>query len=238
MVSAVLQQTNPVGKRFSTPAGRPSPLHHDAVYAAFRVVLILLFRIFFRVRVTGRENCPRAGPLLVVSNHLSEWDPPFFGTCLPWQVHWLAKVELFELLGGRMDGFFRTLHCVPVARTKADFSAVKEVARLLRGPRPVVVFAEGGTRTDETSLLGSAPALKEGAASMAILGGAPPILPALLTGTCALHNWRNWLFRRPLLEVVIGEPFTLETRDRAAATRQILDRLLALKPLLLQQRVC
>jgi 1-acyl-sn-glycerol-3-phosphate acyltransferase len=227
-----------MSKRLPTSARHPSPLHHDAAYAVLWVFLNLLFRVFFRIRVIGRENFPRAGPLLVVSNHLSEWDPPFLGSCLPWQVHWLAKVELFELLGGRMNGLFRTLHCIPVDRTKADFNAIKEIARLLHGPRPVVVFAEGGTRTDATSLLGSAPVLKEGAASMAILGGSPPILPALLTGTCALHDWRNWLFRRPLIELVVGKPFTLETRDRTAATRQILDRLLALKPLLRQPRVC
>jgi 1-acyl-sn-glycerol-3-phosphate acyltransferase len=234
-VRGTLHQTNQSGK--PRAPGAASRLD-DAVYFVFRAILIATFRALFRVRVTGRDRCPRRGPLLVVSNHLSEWDPPFLGSFLPWQVHWLAKVELFELLGGRMDGFFRTLHCVPVDREKADFSAVKEIARLLRGPRPVVVFAEGGTRTDETSLLGAAPALKEGAASMALLGGSPPILPCLLTGTLALHDWRNWLLRRPLLEIVIGEPFTLETRDRAQATRQVLERLLALKPLLRRPRVC
>lgn len=230
MVSPTLQQTNPSGKPSEGAPPHTSPGWHDLVYGVFRALLIAMFRVFFRVRVTGRAHCPRNGPLLVVCNHLSEWDPPFLGAFIPWQAHWLAKIELFDLLGGRMRGFFRMLHCVPVDRRRADLSAVKEIARLLRGRRPVVVFAEGGTRTDATSLLGAAPELKEGAASMAILGGSPPILPCLLTGTLALHDWRNWLFRRPLLEIVIGEPFSLETRERALATRQIFDRLLALKP--------
>src|SRR5689334_11745095 len=86
----------------------------DGVYWIFATLLFLAFRLCFKVRIVGLENCPMSGPLLIASNHISEWDPPFLGCMLPWQVWWLAKVELFELLGGKMDGFFRTLHCVPV----------------------------------------------------------------------------------------------------------------------------
>src|SRR3989338_7833501 len=83
----------------------------DIVYGFFRALLIILFRVFFRVKLSGSTHCPKnGGPLLIVSNHLSEWDPPFLGSFLPWQVNWLAKVELFELLGGWMNVFFRTLH--------------------------------------------------------------------------------------------------------------------------------
>ena len=211
----------------------------DIVYGLFRAMLMILFRIFFRVRMVGLEHCPKdGGPLLVVCNHLSEWDPPFLGSCLPWQVHWLAKVELFELFDGRMDGFFRMLHCVPVDREKTDLGAVKEIVRLLKGKRPVVVFAEGGTCIDDHSVLGRAPELKEGAASMAILADCP-ILPVLLNGTLALYQWQNWFsFRRCLLEVVIGPVFKLKTRDRAKATRQILERMLELKPQLQQKEIC
>jgi 1-acyl-sn-glycerol-3-phosphate acyltransferase len=200
----------------------------DIVYAVFSFLLFCLFRIFFRVRVEGLENCPKSGPLLIVCNHISEWDPPFFGSCLPWQVNWLAKVELFELLGGKMNGFFEVLHCVPVDREKTDFSAIKQVVKLLRGNRPVVIFAEGGTRTDETSILGTNPQLKEGAASMAILAGCP-ILPAVLNGTVSVYHLKNWLFRRQTLEVVIGPVFNLTSRDRSEASKEILEHLLDLR---------
>lgn len=210
----------------------------DLVYGSFAATLVVIFRLFFRVRVVGRENCPQKGPLLVVSNHLSEWDPPFLGAFVPWQVHWLAKVELFELLGGKMNGFFQMLHCVPVDREKADLSAVKKVVRLLKGSRPVAVFAEGGVRNDETSLLGSEPMLKEGAATMAILAGSPPILPILLNGTMGLYRRKTWFsWRRHQLEIVIGAPFTLESKDRYEATKQILNRLLELKTQLIEKKM-
>ncbi len=207
----------------------------DVVYWSFQRGLFVIFHLFFRVRVTGLEHCPRAGPLLVVSNHLSEWDPPFVGTFLPWQVHWLAKVELFQLLDGWMNGFFRMLHCVPVDRSKADFAAIKSVVRLLKDKRPVLVFAEGGVRTDHGSLLGSAPELKEGAASMAIMSQAP-ILPILLNGTIAAYHLKHWhLFRKRPLEIVIGPVFQIEGRERDEVTRQIQARMLELKSKLEQQ---
>jgi 1-acyl-sn-glycerol-3-phosphate acyltransferase len=210
----------------------------DLVYWFFRTSLIIIYHLRFRVRVIGREHLPRHGPLLVASNHISEWDPPFLGSCLPWQVHWVAKVELFELLGGGMNFFFRMLHCIPVDREKADLAAIRKVVKVLKEPRPVVVFAEGGVRTDESSLLGSAPKLKEGAAMMAILGKSR-ILPVLLNGTVQMYNWKSWFrFRRPLVEVVIGPVFELDGKDREKATQEILKRLLALKPLLQQQQIC
>ncbi len=208
----------------------------DLFYQFCKTVLRWSFRLCFRVRVSGLEHCPKTGPLLVVCNHISEWDPPFFGSSLPWQVNWMAKTELFQLWGGRMQGFFRLLHCIPVDREKADPSTVKQTVKLLKGKRPVVIFAEGGVRTDETSLLGKTPQLKEGAAAMAILSGAP-ILPVLLNGTIQAYKGRNWLFRGQTLEVVIGPVFRLETRNRAEATDVILHRLLELKPMLKRQMV-
>jgi 1-acyl-sn-glycerol-3-phosphate acyltransferase len=210
----------------------------DVVYGLFRFLLQVIFHCCFRVRVVGLENCPPKGPLLVVCNHISDWDPPFLGSVLPWQVYWLAKVELFDLVSGRMNPFFRTLHCIPVNREKADLSAVKQIVKLLKGSRPVVVFAEGGIRHEETSLLGVTPELKEGAATMALLSGAP-ILPVLLTGTRSLYKGKSWrTFRRHELEVVIGPVFQLTHRDRAEATEEIKQKMLALKPLLKKQQIC
>lgn len=211
----------------------------DMVYGFFQQTLRwIIFPSCFRVRVVGLEHCPSQGPLLVVCNHVSDWDPPFLGSALPWQVHWLAKVELFELLNGKMNSFFRTLHCIPVDREKADLSAVKQIVKLLKETRPVVVFAEGGIRQDETSLLGSHPELKEGAATMALLADAP-LLPALLTGTKSLYQGRKWLtFRRHELELVIGPVFRLSSRDRSQATEEIKQKMLALKSSLNKQQIC
>ena len=103
----------------------------DLVYGIFKGSLRAILPVFFHMRVVGLENCPPGGgPLVVISNHLGEWDPPIMGSHLPWQVHWLAKVELFELLGGRMNGFFRGLKTSPVSRARASSSAPRASSTL------------------------------------------------------------------------------------------------------------
>ena len=39
----------------------------------------LFFRLILRARVTGAENIPREGPVLVLANHTSLLDPPNVG---------------------------------------------------------------------------------------------------------------------------------------------------------------
>jgi 1-acyl-sn-glycerol-3-phosphate acyltransferase len=211
----------------------------NGMYGFCRAFLIGLFRVFYRVRVVGRENCPpQGGPLIIAANHIGEWDPPFLGGFVPWQAAFVAKVELFQALGGAMYFFFRALHCIPVNREKVEKGAIKECIQVARSSRPLVVFAEGGVRTNEHSILGPAPELKEGAVAMAMMADCP-ILPAVLTGTRAPYDWRNWVFfRRPMLELVIGKPYRLETRDRTAATADLLRRMLELKSQLKQQQIC
>ena len=70
---------------------------------------------------------------------------------------------------------------------------------------------------------------------MAIMSHAP-ILPILLNGTVATYHLKNWhLFKKRTLEIVIGPVFQIEGRDRDEVTRQILTKLLELKPKLEQQ---
>ena len=46
--------------------------------------LVLGFsRIWFRLRIEGRENFPAEGPVVVVANHSSYLDPPMIGISSP-----------------------------------------------------------------------------------------------------------------------------------------------------------
>ena len=49
-------------------------------YKILRVILNVLFSILFRTKVTGRENVPLEGGMIMAANHLSNWDPPVVGT--------------------------------------------------------------------------------------------------------------------------------------------------------------
>ena len=77
-----------------------------------------LFRLVIPRRLTGVENVPRTGPVLLASNHISFLDPPVVGTG-PWRPFaYMAKEELFH---HRFFGWYISkLNAFPVKRGSAS----------------------------------------------------------------------------------------------------------------------
>ena len=57
----------------------------------------ITLRVFADWRVSGVENVPPMGPLIVVANHQSNLDPSLLSTSFPRRIRFLAKEELFRL---------------------------------------------------------------------------------------------------------------------------------------------
>jgi 1-acyl-sn-glycerol-3-phosphate acyltransferase len=56
-----------------------------------------MLHLYFRGRIYGAENVPAQGPLVVVSNHASDFDPPILSNCMRRPVAFMAKEELFKV---------------------------------------------------------------------------------------------------------------------------------------------
>jgi len=145
------------------------------LYRALKPVAVALMRLLFRLEVHGREQVPAAGPLLLVSNHVSLLDPPIVGGASPRDLHFMAKEELFgiPLLGW----LIRRLNARPVKRDGSDGRALKTALRLLREGRALLVFPEG-TRGVE-GRLGEG---KPGAGMLAVMSGAT-VVPVHVSGS-------------------------------------------------------
>ena len=145
------------------------------LYRALKPVAVALMRLLFRLEVHGREQVPAAGPLLLVSNHVSLLDPPIVGGASPRDLHFMAKEELFgiPLLGW----LIRRLNARPVKRDGSDGRALKTALRLLREGRALLVFPEG-TRGVE-GRLGEG---KAGVGMLAVMSGAT-VVPVHVSGS-------------------------------------------------------
>jgi 1-acyl-sn-glycerol-3-phosphate acyltransferase len=137
-----------------------------------------------RFRVQGVENIP-AQACVFACNHASNADPPVLVLAIPRRVSILAKREVFRIpilgVGMRQAGF------VPVDRRAKEGSVnLDEVAKLLKGGVPLLIFAEG-TRSPNGRLR----PFKKGAALMAIHAGAP-IVPIALAGTPRVMPKGDW----------------------------------------------
>ena len=187
-----------------------------------------LARVAARVTVTGTEHMPSVGGVLLVSNHLSNYDPMIVAMCFKRILHFMGKAELYR--NPVLRWICLQLQTFPVRRGEVDRAALRYAEELLRGGRIVAVFPEG-----HRSRSGGMQAAQGGIALLARRTGVP-ILPVAITGTQylwppALLRWRLW--RRPDITITIGEPFTLPRAGHAGNTAQtdlIMARVAALLP--------
>ncbi len=174
-----------------------------------------LFALFTRLRARGRERVPRSGAFLLVSNHISHFDPPVFSAACPRGIDWMGSEILFR--GGFWKFFFRKLNVIKVRQYEADHAALREAVRRVKRGRGVGLFPEGGIRAGAASLLGGQHQLYEGAFMIAVMGRAP-ILPCLVVGSDRLYHPRA-LARRPPIWVRFGELIPVQGQGREEVQR-------------------
>jgi 1-acyl-sn-glycerol-3-phosphate acyltransferase len=95
------------------------------------------------LRVEGLESLPESGPLLVVGNHDSHWDPLMVGIAAlkRRQIRALAKSDLWKVrgLGPILDGMGQ----IPIERGAGDKQALARAIEALRAGVCIGVFPEG-----------------------------------------------------------------------------------------------
>ncbi|MBB5172911.1 1-acyl-sn-glycerol-3-phosphate acyltransferase [Texcoconibacillus texcoconensis] len=101
----------------------------------------MFFRLFFRVKVIGKENVPKSESVLLCSNHISNLDPPFVGGFAPRPVHYMAKAELFE--NRLLNWLLPKLGAFPIKRGSSDRQALRTGLGHLKEGHVVGVFPEG-----------------------------------------------------------------------------------------------
>jgi 1-acyl-sn-glycerol-3-phosphate acyltransferase len=200
-------------------------------WLATNVTKVVLLPIYTRVSVTGVENVPAEGPLIIASNHLNDADPGIICTRIPRRIVYMAKVELFRVPG--LAQFMRAFGAFPVRRNEADLSALRLAHESLKAGQALCIFPEG-TRG------GPPEKLRQGwpGAGLIALRNDAPVLPIAITGSGRLGIPFMFLrfYKRYRVTLTIGEPFYLPKPDRinaessAESTRIIMEKVAALLP--------
>lgn len=173
-------------------------------YALLRWLMRTLVRTYLvgLFTVTGIENIPRTGPLIICPNHEGTIDPPLVPAFVPRGDSWsMAKSEFFRK---SLTAFiYRRYHAFPLVRHSADRAALRRAFDLLKAGQALIIYPEG-TRVDSGGL---APA--EPGAGFIAQKASCPILPVGLTGTRECLPKGAWWPRRVRVNVTYGKTFVV-----------------------------
>jgi 1-acyl-sn-glycerol-3-phosphate acyltransferase len=166
------------------------------IYNLFKFLFFVLFKLSNRFKVIGKENIPKVGPALIVSNHVSNWDPLILGSGTPRQINYIAKEELFKI---PVIGWLLILWgAVRIKRGRGDREAIGKSLEILDRGRLMGIFIEGRRNVKNPDQM-----LKpqHGAAMLAIKSGVPVIPTALINSHKILRSFCR-------VKIVFGTPLT------------------------------
>ena len=167
-------------------------------YIIAKFIFLIIFKLFFRLKVTGQENIPQNGPFIIVANHSSLLDPIILGISIKPKIIFVAAAYLFEI--GWLGYLLRKANSIPVQREN-DIKAIKQSLKILRQGRVLGIFPEGGIDRQKNNL-----PVRAGAAYLATKAGAP-IVPVRIKGADrALPRGAKFIRSLNKIEVEIKKP--------------------------------
>ncbi len=189
------------------------------VYRLSRFVVWVVLRILFGFRVEGGHHEPASGPLLIVSNHVSELDPLVVGAALRRRVNFMAKIELFG--PPLLRWWLTACGAFPVRRGEADRQAFRTARAVLERGEALVMFPEGTRAAHLHDIRPPEP----GAALLALRTGAA-ILPVAVIGTNQVFPRGAHRLSRGTIHLRVAAPIRIDgTTPGAAAGRADRERI-------------
>src|SRR5580704_13843760 len=175
-----------------------------------------VYATYFRWRVSGAENVPVTGAVILAANHASFLDPPLVGSGLKRDINYLARESLFRfpLIGALL----RSWNSVPVDRDGGGAKGLKIILGRLLDGAGIILFPEG-TRTRDGKLQPARAGI-----GLVVAKSEAPVVPVRVFGTYEAYG-RDVKFPRPKrVAVKYGAPMRFE-KLRAEAKGCSKDRL-------------
>ena len=168
-----------------------------------------LFKFYYSPKNINKDRIPEDGAIIIACNHKHVYDQCLTIMATKRVIHYMAKKEYFE---GALAPFFKLVGCIPVDRSRRDFSSAKSALSVLKNDGAIGIFPEGTRNKTDKFML----PLKTGTVSMAKKTGAY-IVPCGLTG--------DYKFRSKNLTIRYGEPFKVGDMTLEEANRKLHDEI-------------
>ncbi|MCH9611393.1 MAG: Bifunctional protein Aas [Chlamydiales bacterium] len=180
------------------------------------VIVFCYLKIFFRLRVVGKENIPK-GAAILAANHASFIDPPLMG-CVMWPdvPFFLARGSLFN--SKVLTWMLKQCRSLPIKRGEENAALFRQVIAKTKEGYKVALFPEG-TRTTTGEFQEALPGI-----GLLVMRSKSPVVPIYVDGTYdawSCHRKKPKLFGR--ITIVFGKPIDFSKRggDRKELQRAI-----------------
>ena len=160
------------------------------LYAIIRPILYIYYKLFYRVKVFGKENLIKKGKCIVVCNHLGKTDVFAVSALYKGKTTFLSKIEWYD---NKIFGWLlKKLGTIPIDRDKPSMSSIRAGLQVLKDNKRLGIFPEG-RRNFETNDLQE---IKQGTALFAVKG------QALITPVIIYEKLRK--FKKNY--IIVGKP--------------------------------
>lgn len=180
-----------------------------------------IMRTAFRPWVTGEENIPRKGAVILASNHLSFIDSVFLPLVIERRVTFLAKSDYYTargIKGWAIKNFLKAAGMLPIDRSggKASEASLRTGLGVLRRGEVLGIYPEG-TRSPDGKLYRG----RTGVARIVLEGGVP-VVPVAMIDTEKVMPIGKRFPKVRRIGIVIGEPLDFSRFEGMESDRFIL----------------
>ncbi|MDF1515355.1 MAG: lysophospholipid acyltransferase family protein [Anaerolineae bacterium] len=196
------------------PQTNSSHSHRRLPRSLLRGLGRVLLPILTRTEITGSENSPEHGPLIVVGNHIATMETVLMVVYAPWQMELLGPGDIPP--PPFMDAIARLHGYIPINRGNMDRAALNRALSVLKHGGILGMFPEGGIWDT-----GEKPA-KRGVAWLSYRAQAP-MLPIGFGGLAGAMNAALSL-KRPHLTMNVGQIIPAVTVPSGVSRKDALDR--------------
>ncbi len=201
---------------------RPETKRKEVVRAITKSVLRGIYKIFYRVEITGEENKDKAGEkggYIICPNHVNYIDAVAIVVFSKERIRFVAKHDLARF--GMLRWLEHLFDVIPIKRNTQDLEGMKRCLKVLKNNEVLAIFPEGTRNGLEKN--GKA---KNGAAFMAIRTG-KQVVPVGISGTFKLFSKVRINYGTPI-DMSKYKVKGKEKECQELATKEIMDNIVML----------
>jgi len=158
-----------------------------------------LARGLFNYRVIGQEKLHFEGGALLVCNHASFIDPPIVGVAFDEEIYFLARKSLMSNKVAK--AIYKAWNSVPVDQDRPDMTSLKNIVKLLKQGKKVLIFPEGSRTLDGLLQPG------EPGVGLIVSKAGVPVIPMRLFGTREALPRHGGLMQPAEVTLVVDDPW-------------------------------